>query len=398
MNTGCRKEWTRQHLFDRFTKVFVNKTLRQHREQVLFEQELALLPATQLIIERMNEQEKVLAKIGNINQEIRALYLKRSALEQEYHSLKNREVRQTSRNFIRACPDPNCRGFLSQQWKCGVCEKYTCSDCHIIKGRRNDSDHVCNPDDIATAKLIASDTKPCPKCATGIFKIEGCDQMFCTACNTGFSWRTGQIETRIHNPHYFEWLHRTGGAQNTRTPGDIQCGRELDFHFMRNLQREITKKYVKDRDVDIANRSRKMIESINHLTEEMMPRYRTNQMEDNEYLRIDYMRNRITEDVFKMLIQRANKKHEKKREYHDVLEMFTNTATDIMYRFYDFVRNNESPEQFRECALILDEIDTIVTYANECFANISQVYGSKCMMIRLRDIGDQYFNNVLVKT
>jgi hypothetical protein len=35
--------------------------------------------------------------------------------------------------------------------------------------------------------------------------------MWCTHCNTAFSWTTGKIETRnIHNPHYFAYLRQTG--------------------------------------------------------------------------------------------------------------------------------------------------------------------------------------------
>jgi hypothetical protein len=395
MNNDCRKEWTRQHLVNIFTKVFVNKTLRDHREEVLFERELGLLPATQIVIERMNEQEKILNRIADIDAEIRDLYVKRRELQNEYYSLKDKQPKQLQRNFIRACPDENCRGFLSQQWKCGICEKYTCNECHIIKGKRNDDDHVCNPDDVATAKLIASDTKPCPKCATGIFKIEGCDQMFCTACNTGFSWRTGHIETRIHNPHYFEWLHRTGGAQNTRTPGDIQCGRILDYDFMRNLQREMTRRNMFKPDTD---RARKIVESINHLQDIVLPRYATDQMENNQELRIQYMRNLITEKLFKTQIQRSNKKYEKKREYYDILDMCINASTDVMYRFYDFIRKtNIQPEDQIKYRVILDEVDTIVTYANKCFETISRTYDCKSMEIRLRTISERTFNNVFVK-
>ena len=32
-----------------------------------------------------------------------------------------RGVNKQRNEFVRACPDENCRGFLSTQWKCGVC-------------------------------------------------------------------------------------------------------------------------------------------------------------------------------------------------------------------------------------------------------------------------------------
>jgi hypothetical protein len=75
------------------------------------------------------------------------------------------------KTFIRKCPGEACRGFLSSQWKCGLCEKYTCKDCLEVKFG---DEHVCNPDAIETAKLINSDSKPCPGCGAVIFKIDGC--------------------------------------------------------------------------------------------------------------------------------------------------------------------------------------------------------------------------------
>jgi hypothetical protein len=34
----------------------------------------------------------------------------------------NIQTRTNERSlFVRACPDEDCRGFLSSQWKCGIC-------------------------------------------------------------------------------------------------------------------------------------------------------------------------------------------------------------------------------------------------------------------------------------
>lgn len=52
--------------------------------------------------------------------------------------------------------------------------------------------HVCKKEDIETAKLLKENTKPCPSCNMGVYKIEGCSQMFCTSCKTAFGWTTGR--------------------------------------------------------------------------------------------------------------------------------------------------------------------------------------------------------------
>ena len=72
--------------------------------------------------------------------------------------------------FIRACPNNDCRGFLSTRYKCGVCGIKTCSHCLEIKKEN----HKCNEDDLKSAEVIRRDTKPCPSCGTCISKIEGC--------------------------------------------------------------------------------------------------------------------------------------------------------------------------------------------------------------------------------
>ena len=133
-----------------------------------------------------------------------------------------------------ACPDEDCRGFLSSAYKCELCKLYTCSKCHeIIGDKKNNPDHVCNQDSVKSAELIKSETKPCPSCGTRIFKIDGCDQMWCTECHVAFSWRTGRRETGIvHNPHFYQWQRDANNGQAPRVAGDNPCG--VDLNHMPN--------------------------------------------------------------------------------------------------------------------------------------------------------------------
>ena len=135
-----------------------------------------------------------------------------------------RNVEMEKRAFVRACPHDACKGFLSTAWKCGLCENWTCPTCHEVKGPEKDAAHTCDPNNVATAELLARDSRNCPKCAAGIFKINGCDQMWCTQCHTAFSWRTGRVETHmVHNPHYYEY-QRAHGTPLPRAVGDVPCG------------------------------------------------------------------------------------------------------------------------------------------------------------------------------
>ena len=124
MNRECNREWTRKFMLEKFPATFINGKWKAHREQLIFDTERALLPATQLIIEQMNEREA-------INQQIRTLRLQIKVLSNSLDQVGREPVgrepvgrepvgRERERQqFTRACPDADCRGFLSTQSKCG---------------------------------------------------------------------------------------------------------------------------------------------------------------------------------------------------------------------------------------------------------------------------------------
>ncbi len=130
--------------------------------------------------------------------------------------------------FVQACPAPDCKGMLNQQYKCSTCTLTFCSRCFEPKVDAKANSHVCDENLVNTIKVIKSTSKKCPKCSERIEKESGCDQMWCPTCKVAFSWRTGKIESGyIHNPHYFEYLRSTN-QPIARAPGDEinRCGEE----------------------------------------------------------------------------------------------------------------------------------------------------------------------------
>lgn len=400
MNNSCNKEWTRKFMVSAFTGAFISHQWKQVREKVLLDKEKALLPATQIIVEQEIEKENILKKIYQLDREIADLSRRRRNLQLELHA----DVVVTERKqFTRKCPVEECRGFLNTQWKCGLCNKKTCPDCHVVKD--DHTDHVCNEDDLATAKLLDADTKCCPKCSTGIYKIEGCDQMWCTLCHTAFSWKTGTIETMIHNPHFYEWQRRNNGGVAPRNIGDVPCGMALNQYTADNIAREVIR--VKGNciktDKELGNslkRIEKLVEATLHLTHIQMPAYRLNHVEDNVKLRVAYLRNNLSEKDFQVKLQRANKMHEKKRETGDILRLFVQTSTDILARLHPAIQiaPAKNPKAVQD---ILDayfqEVLHIQEYVNECFKDIAQTFGNESKMIRLYPIvGNLHEREVLI--
>ena len=427
MNNVCGKTWTRKFINDEFTAAFVTGPLKKHNQDVLFEKERALLPATQeLVVEEIRKEKIIILK--KEEREERKKYklqfrsmenrlsvmsaLTRNSYEEEYqkilhdekdrlriikhkYRIKQRElgeenkVRREPKIYIRACPEENCLGFLSSIWKCGLCEKWACPDCHMVKGLDRDCEHTCNPDDVATAKLLASDTKPCPKCSTGIFKIDGCDQMFCTQCHTAFSWITGNIEYNIHNPHYFEWLRKNNNENPERNPHDIICGQEIDNNFVIHMNDLLNnKKPLSDTSTKVMNLCRQII----HIRLVEIPNFIVNDVTDNQSLRIQYMRNILNENEFKSKLFISQKNNDIKKEIFDVLIMFRNVVTDIIYRYYNELNKSKTSIEINNCRFILNDVKPLIEYVQECFDNTSEIFKSVKYVINK----DEYFYDLSI--
>ena len=53
--------------------------------------------------------------------------------------LTQSDQKNIKKKFIRRCPLPNCKGFLSENWKCGLCLNIICKKCMEIKEDTKDS-------------------------------------------------------------------------------------------------------------------------------------------------------------------------------------------------------------------------------------------------------------------
>jgi hypothetical protein len=390
---SCKVLWDRNFLTEQLGKTFMTKDYRDYREELLIEREMGMLQATQPHVEREIRIERLQDEIFMLREN----YLSTLAiLDKELKELKNGDRDAVERKkFIRKCPNGDCHGFLSSALKCELCECWVCSECREIKGfsKEEKEMHECNKDILESVKLLEKDSKQCPKCTALIFKIEGCDQMYCVECHTAFSWKTLKIESGvIHNPHYFEYQRLTNRGVAPRNPNDIQCGRELDQLFVSRLidkivplpenwrrevingeviyynhrnQRSYVKPEIKDELLlDIIEICRQVI----HVRFVEQPRFATEvRLYLNMRLRIDFMRNKINRDEMKKILQKREKENTKKTELSNIIAMYVSCMTDLFYRLYD--ENN--------LVSIKKEMIELRKYVNECFKTISKSYNCK---------------------
>lgn len=358
---GCKTRWNREFIDSFCTMHFRNTELRKHRENVLFEREKALMPSTQPEVERILKIRKIKDKIrkeqekfvhilqnGEITQ-IERVHVKIEELYRELARLRNMgEISiDNSRKFIRQCPLENCKGFLNEQWYCGLCDTQFCKKC----SEKQHENHVCDPGVVETMTLLNKDSKPCPKCGIVIQKINGCSQMWCVECHTAFNWRTGEIiNGRIHNPHFIEFKKK---KLLSREHGDIPCGGTPTYRELREAGAPIS---ILNYAITIHDLERSIL-------------FVQTEIPDNLNSRVLYMLNYIDEKMFKTFLQRQEKFIEKNRDVLNIYELLIHTGGDLLRQY---VLNIDDFEE------IIQTMKMLFRYGNDIFESLRKRY--KCSL------------------
>jgi len=365
MNNKCKKVWSGEFIASNFVYSFYNKKYLNRRADLLHEREKSLLPGTQESVKYEKKKIKNKKKIADLKDEISMYRELIGSAQTKIRKLRDEVVYKCKKKsgFTRACPVDECRGFLSTGLKCGICSTFGCANCHLAKAGRNDPDHKCDPDLVATVKLLASDTKPCPACTTPIYKINGCDQMYCTLCHTPFSWISGLIERGIiHNPHFYAFQREQNGGIAPRNNGDIPCGGGLpNYQDVVHSLNQVVSKFS-------FGNVHMLVGHINRIELHYYP----NVMGDvnNADLRIDYLMNRIDDDQWNSKLKSRMKKQEKNSDIHLILTMFTDTLTDIFGNI--ILHTTLLAEKYK----FVESMDELRKYTNKQLQKIGNRYGN----------------------
>ena len=350
----CGNIWSREFVLE---NIVDKKWFLQHIGKYILEQEKMLLPETQ-------EEASLIYHIQKLSQCLKSLPTNKSlkrmyknadtfskAIEEKrdilwkikysihstklltitYGGIGSKTGSAEKEHYIFKCPS-DCRGFISNNYRCGTCKGVVCKKCRVQINQEN-SEHICNEDDIKSAALVASLTKTCPKCMTQILKSGGCDQMFCVVCHTAFSWTTGKTETGvIHNPHYYEYL-----STLTSPMVDIEvlaCGDIPDAITFINRITRVT-------NSDIFIRKLKIIHLVAiHIRHAIVPEWQINKVKDNIDIRVQYLLGEIDETTWASKLLFREKKRMKIKAFHDLIQMVLVILEDFVRRVFSFDISN----------------------------------------------------------
>ena len=253
---NCKNQWTTKFLVESLNRSYIDNDYKKHRKNLLVEREISRTAELMVLVERTKLVEEETKELNLMNKEfeelrktLNSMRIKIGEKNMRIFRIRNGETsdKDERKKFIMPCPGEDCKGYLSTHYKCQLCKLYVCPDCfEIIGHNKEDTAHICKEDNLKSAELIKKETKGCPKCGVRIFKISGCDQMWCTECKVAFSWNTGKIviDGAIHNPHFYQYMqnNNAGGAgQAPRNPGDVLCGGLLSIHNLKFIQAYLTK-------------------------------------------------------------------------------------------------------------------------------------------------------------
>lgn len=283
-------------------------------------------------------------------------------IRQQISIVNNKElVSKERKTFVMKCQVNECKGFLSQAYKCGLCSKFTCSHCYMPK----EENHECNPDNVASTKMIKEETRPCPKCSTRIYKIDGCDQMWCTDCRTAFSWKTGAIVNgNIHNPHYYEYLRNTQGSVPRADQPYNPCGEVMDNYQLRVFRQKFTP-YIKN--IKICHWIENHVQSIHRYLGELNEVYESVQTDVNDiqgdqfvrqlkHNRILFLLDRIDKSKFEHDAFMYHQRSVQYRRFLELIQMLRQVVLDLFNNMYTKLEEELQKKKSINPQVLIDEI------------------------------------------
>lgn len=317
--------------------------------------------------------------------------------------MKNNNIYVTKQiKKIGKCFNDNCDGDIykyKNQIICNKCNSIFCNKCYkqiypkMLEIYNKDIDnieeienyyfltydknirnkiHKCNEDDINTVKLLTDNVKNCPKCEFPIYKINGCDHMWCPECHTMFNWSNLQITKTTTNPLYFQWLRQQGLTPQRYNHPDAQpinCNEQLNV----NQCKRIINSYI---DINLNNEFFYKISKILELKQ------KSQNNGSMDMYRIKYMFNMISEEQYKKYISTRYISKQFIDNYNLIILNMIQTISDIFHNIKtegeqqnNLSLNNEQIENYK------NQFIELINIYNEQMIGLYNIYPNLTVQI-----------------
>jgi len=393
---NCKKSWNEKFLVENLNRSFCDKDYKEHRKQLLTDREIAKLPETMPLAERRRraeveekKAENITAQIMALNKQIDVLRHERQEITIRVYHIKNgtdQGPNTEKKKFIMPCTNNTCRGYLSTQYKCELCDMFTCPKCMELIGYSKTEEHTCNPDSVASAELIKKETKGCPTCGVRIHKISGCNQMWCTECKVAFDYKTGAVDTGVvHNPHYYNHMRRqTVGGEAPRNPQDVLCGGLIQVpQLHRVIFSKVKMELPKGEYETMVQYLGDMHRAISHITQIDLPRTRgqVRDLGNGEELRIQYILGQIGKEEIGRTIYRQDTQRKKQTDILHIYELVSVVGIENFNTLYTQASTLDSKMFMTLVEEKIEILDNLREYCNAEFNKISVTYNRSVMFI-----------------
>jgi len=270
----------------------------------------------------------------------------------------------------RPCKADKCVGYLSEKWVCYTCNTKFCKRCQEVKNEK----HECDEQLVDNLKAIKSDSVECPNCSSFIFKISGCDQMWCTNCNTAFNWKTRKIlDTKnFHNPHYVDYIRQKEKSQSNNNHEGNNGG-------VREGNRENNNPFCNDDLIDITRNKDNIKHYIRLALNDL---YGSFTDYNNSILQqkkkpitygLRYLNKELSLDKYKKSLQMLDKKIKKMEEIRDLNDVVKLQTMEI---FNTMILDNDP-------MLVINKIIKTIVENNKHRADLSLQYKNNVEIITI---------------
>lgn len=373
--TFCDKGYTHTFIAGQTTQSFYEKTYMKHRAMLELSREKSLLPETQselhIFLEKRSKKRKLTELRHRYSEHVENMKIlyKNEELNQWKKEKKlseeiRQEIKQMERNdptedisssktpmFNKPCPMEKCRGFICDTHECGTCKTRLCAKCMEVTNKS----HVCDSNILKNIEAMKKECKPCPGCSKPIYKINGCDLMWCVSCHSQFSWERGCIVKGInHNPHYYIWM-RENKKDIPRNPNDMcQLPWIYDIHEILQQKGKIFP----------------FLENCHRLVGHIMTKNINQPPDTRKNDRFLYLLGELDDESWVKKLTISIKQSEKREEYNQLVELTSNVIRDIFINYTRCITED-----------LEEEMHTFRRYINMKFIGIKQRYKCKVLMI-----------------